>query len=69
MKTKLLLLVLFCFLTITFVEARDRNKVEREYRKRQASCLVEQERIQKPNIKHYKRLPKWCKTNGKNLHK
>lgn len=38
-------------------------KVEREYRKRNALCIAEQERIQHQGIKHYNPRNKWQKHN------
>lgn len=67
MKTKILLLLLCCF-TLT-AGAWNPRRVEKEFRKRNAECVSEQHRVQKSNVKHYKHLPKWCRTNGKNLHK
>lgn len=46
------------------VVSKNTKKVEREFRKRREICIVEQNRQQKSNIKHYKKTPIWCKTKG-----
>lgn len=65
----LFLIILICLVTISFTEAQNTKKVNKEYQKRNEECLREQEHQQKSNIKHYRKNCKYSKTAGKNLHK